>query len=383
MKTATTCKALGRVGMWRYVALPVACLIALPSSADSGAPEKANGEYAIVERIPGPSSVTGWDEAAVDGSPKRLFLATSYSSGAGVTMLDLSSGQATSNFVAAKRPHGFAIVAGGTAAVSDAGKNAVLFFDEATGKVVASVGTGKPPKPEGWQNPDALLLEPATGLLVAVNHDSGALALVDVSRHAVVGSIEIGGELEGIDAKGDGTVYVNVASANAIAVVNLPARKLIRKLALKGCEEPTGLAFDAADGLIISVCSNGLAKFVDPETGSELASVRVGKGADGVMYDPRRKMVFVAGGDEGTLSVIRLSDRNHVVLTQTLGTQPGTRLGVVDPSTGRLYLPTAKPDLKAPPVRLPGLPPFPPALSGSFEFLVVTQRQSTRSISEP
>jgi DNA-binding beta-propeller fold protein YncE len=372
MNTATTSKALGK---WRHPAPLAACLIALSSSAGSAAAEKPNGEYTIVERISGPSSVAGWDEAAVDASSKRLFLATSYSSGAGVTMLDLSSGQATSNFVIAKRPHGFAIVGGGTAAVSDAGKNAVLFFDEATGKVVASVGTGKPPKPEGWQNPDALLLEPATGLLVAVNHDSGTLALVDVNRHAVVGSVEIGGELEGVDAKGDGTIYVNVASANAIAVVDLKARKLIRRLSLKGCEEPTGLAFDRADGLIISVCSDGLAKFVDPETGSELASVRVGKGADGVMYDPERKMVFVAGGDDGTLSVIRVSDRHHIGVTQSLGTQPGTRLGVIDPSTGRLYLPTAEPDLKAPPVRLPGLPPFPPALSGSFQFLVVAQGQ--------
>jgi len=360
--------------MWRFTVSTLFCLLGASSSAGSGVPARANTDYAVVERISGPRSVTGWDDATVDARARRLFLATSYSSGDGVTMLDLSSGQTIAKFVTAAVPHGFAILGDGSAAVADAGQNAVVFFDATTGKVLASVGTGKPPKPDGWHNPDALLLEAKSGLLVAVNHDSGSLALVDVTRHATVGSIHVGGELEGAAAKGDGTVYVNVASANAIAVVDVPARKVIRRLTLKGCEEPTGLTYDVADGVVISVCGNGFAKFLDPDTGADLASVRIGKGADGVMYDPQRKVVFTAGGDDATLSVIRISDRQHIVLTQTLDTQPGTRLGALDPSTGKLYLPTAKPDLKASPLRLPGLPPIPPALSGSFEFLVIAKQ---------
>jgi hypothetical protein len=353
------------------VALLIALSLVISSTAHRAWAATAKPNYSIVERIAGPLGVTGWDYATVDERAQRLFLATSYASGGGVTVLDLKTGKAGANSVAAKIPHGFASLSDGTVAISDGGQSAVLFFDVGTGKVISSVSTGRPPHAEGWHNPDAMLLEPKTGLLVAVNGDSGALVLVDVRQHVLVGSIKIGGKLETAGAKGDGTVYVNVESTGAIAVVDLPARKLVRTLPLRNCEEPTGLAYDAADGVLISVCSNGLAKFIDPDAGSELASIPVGNGADAVMYDPRRGTVFIVGGDEGKLSVIQLSDRRHIKLVQTLATQPGTRLGAVDPSTGKLYLPTAKPDLAAPPLRLPGLPPIPPALSGSFQFLVV------------
>jgi hypothetical protein len=355
--------------MRRYAVGPVAFVIVAALSTASGEP--TTSDYAIVQRISGPQSVSGWDYATIDGSARRLFLGTSFSSGAGVTALDLSSGRTTSNLVAVKTPHGIAIVGDGTAAVADASENVVLFFDEKTGKVVASVHTGKPPRRDDWRNPDSLLLEPKTGLLVAVNRDSGALSLVDVTQHAVVGTIRVGGKLEATAAKGDGTVYVNVESQNAIAVVDVPSRKLIRDLPLRNCEEASGLAYDSADGVVISVCGNGLAKFVDPQSGSEVASIEVGKGADAVIYDPQRKVVFIPGGDDGTLSVIHVADRRHIIRTQTLATQPGTRLGAIDPLTGKLYLPTAKPDLNAPRLHLPGLPPIPPALAGSFEFLVV------------
>jgi hypothetical protein len=361
--------------MWRYIFCTMIGLLTVSADAGTANPTTSNASYAIVERIAGPSGVTGWDYAAVDEHARRLFLATSYSSGGGVTLLDLSVGRATPNFVAAKTPHGFALLGNGAAVVSDAGKSAAVFFEVDTGKVLASVETGKSPKADGWHNPDALLLEPKTGLLVAVNGDSGVLALVDVSQHALVGSINVGGKLEAAAATGGGTVYVNVEAAHAIAAVDLPARKVLRRLLLKGCEEPTGLAYDGADDLLISVCGNGVAKFIDPQSGAELASIRVGKGADAVMFDAHRKVVFIAGGDDGTLSVIRVSDRHQISLIQTLDTQPGTRLGAIDPATGKLYLPTAKPDLKAPPLQLPGLPPIPPALSGSFEFLVVAARQ--------
>ena len=343
---------------------------ALMSSVAFLVPSNAIAEYAIVDRIPGPS-VALWDYAAIDADARRLFLATGYSPNGGVTVLDLDSRQVTPKLLAGQMTHGFSVLGAGTAVVADGAQNAVRFFEERTGKSLALVQTGKPPQPGGWRNPDAILLEPKTGLLVAVNSDSGTLSLVDVKRHVTIGSIKVGGELEFAAAKGDGTIYVNVATKNSIAVVNVPQRRVLRVIALKDCEKPTGLAYDSADDLVISVCSNGVAKFVDAESDSELASIGVGNGADAVMYDTDRRVAFIAAGGNGTLSVIRVAGRRDIAVIQTLATQPGTRLGAVDPQTGKLYLPTSKPDRTAPPIQLPGLPPIPPALPGSFEFLVV------------
>lgn len=331
-------------------------------------------QYALIGRIPGPPGVVAWDYATIDAARSRLFLAT-IRSGAnagfigGITAYDLKSGSVLPALIKDAMPHKVELLGRGLAAASNASNNSVAFFDETTGQLVGSVITGKPPGKAGWHNPDSLVRDPKTGLLIAVNHDSGALALVSVARRTVVGHVEVGGMLEEAAAEGNGMAVVNDASQGQIAVISVPARRVVRKIPLRGCEEPTGIAYDSADRLVISVCSNGLAKFVDPESGLELASIGVGEGADGIMYDAGRKTVMIAAG--GTFSVIRLGGRHSIGLVQTLPVPPGTRLGAVDVASGRVYLPSARHDMQAPPVRLPGLGPIPRVVPGTFALLVL------------
>ena len=357
--------ALRVVRMGKRIGVAALAVAALACAASVRAAE----QYEVLDHISGPSWVAAWDYAEIDPGAKYLYLAA-IGSQSGVIRLDLRS-QRVGEWVSDKMPHGVAFVGDGLAAVADGARNTVVFAEEASGKVAGSVETGKPPTASGWHNPDSLLVEPKTGLLIAVNKDSGALALVDVGKHALVGTIQVGGSLEAAAARGDGTVYVNVEDKHTIAVVDVTARRVLRKLALKNCENPSGLAYDTSDDLVISICENARAKFVDPRTGREVASLKVARGADDVMYDSRRKVVFIPGGDDGKLSIIRVASREDIRVIQTLTTQPGTRLGTIDPETGKLYLPTSKPDLAAPPLRLPGLPPIPPAAAGSFQFLVV------------
>jgi DNA-binding beta-propeller fold protein YncE len=351
--------------------------LALTAGIALGGPSQKPGDFAIVRTIPDPlSTIVAWDYATIDPSAGRLFLATIARPArrGGVTVLDLRSRRISSLLIGAQMPHGTVVLGHGMMALADGAKSEVVFFDETTGRRIASVATGRPPTPQGWHNPDALLLEPKTGLLVAVNKDSSSLALVDVQKRRLVDTIPIGGSPEFLAARGDGTVFINIDSGSSIDVVDIGARKVLKRIPLRDCEEPTGLAYDVADALVISVCSNGFAKFVSPVDGAEVASIAVAKGADAVMYDAARRLVFIAGGDDGKLSVVRVSDSHHIALAQTLTTQPGVRLGVIDPRTGELYLPAAKSDIAAPPLHLPGLPPIPPAARGSFDFLVVAQR---------
>lgn len=331
-------------------------------------------QYALIGRIPGPRGVVAWDYATIDAQRSTLFLATIRSGASGryvggIKAFDLKSGSVLPTVIRDATPHKVVILGHGLIAASDAANDSVAFFDEVTGRLAGSAITGKPAGGAGWHNPDSLVRDPETGLLIAVNHDSGDLALVSVAQKKVVGRVRVGGVLEEAAAEGNGTVVVNDASRAQIAVVSIPARRIVRRITLKGCEEPTGIAYDSADGLVITVCSNGLAKFVDPASGLELASIGVGEGADGIMYDPRRRTVMIAAG--GTLSVIRLMSRYSISLAQTLGVPPDARLGAVDVASGRVYLPSATHDLRAPPVRLPGLPPIPRVVPGTFGLLVL------------
>jgi DNA-binding beta-propeller fold protein YncE len=323
------------------------------------------GQYSIVERVPGPP-LDSWDYAAVDPATRRLYLASE-----GVAILELDSGKVSRYRTDGAMTHAVLPLGNGRVAVSDGRRHTVSLRDGGSWKLLADIPTGKPPTAQGWHNPDGLVLEPKTGLLIVVNGDSGALVLVDPSTQVAVGQIAVGGRLEAAAADGNGRVYVNVESRNSIATVDIERRKLIQKASLKDCEEPTGLAYDPGLALLMSVCGNGVAKFVRADNLVETASVQVGRGADAIMFDAARHMAFIAAGEDGTLSVLAVRGAADVSLVQTLHTQPGTRLGIIDEKTGSLYLPTVKLDLNAPPIKLPGLPPFPAAIASSFEFWIV------------
>lgn len=296
-------------------------------------------------------------------------------------MLDLESGHVTPHFVKGTpfqgpmpTHHVLPVNRGQAVAVTDVGANSVDFFDPGTGKIVAKVSVG-PQRKQHLHNPDGLLYEPKSQLLIAVAGDSSSLSLIDTTAFAKRGEISIGkGKLETAVADGTGLVYVNEEATHSIAVIDIGKRKLLRQLVLKDCEEPTGMAFDPKDQLVISVCSNGIAKFVSLKTLREVASVKVGAGADGVIYDAERGYAFTFGGDEGTLSIIAVRDPNSISLVQTLTTRPSARLGALDPRTGRLYIPAAVFGPPAAPFIVPGLGSLPGLNPHTFEFLVVAPR---------
>jgi DNA-binding beta-propeller fold protein YncE len=343
-----------------YLAIPALLGILVASSAIDAAER-----YSIVERIQGPPTQL-WDYAFIKVSAKRLYLATSE----GVMTLDLVTKRTSAQFVRAGRTHGVLPLDETTAALGDATDSAVKLFDADTGRVLAVIPTGKSPIADGWHNPDGLVLEPKTDFLVAANGDSGTLALIDLKKHEVVGTIAVGGKLEFADADGNGTIYINARTRKTVAVVDVLRRKVVKEIPLKDCSKSSGLAYDRNDKLIISVCENGFVKFIDAASDAEVASLPVGKGADVVLYDPERRVAFVPAGEDGTLSVIAIRGPKDMVVTQVLKTQLSARLGAIDSSTGRLYLPVVEYDLTAPPVKMQGLE-FPQPRPDTFGFLVV------------
>jgi DNA-binding beta-propeller fold protein YncE len=203
---------------------------------------------------------------------------------------------------------------------------------------------------------------------MAINGGAGLALLIDIKQAKVVGTISIGGEPEFAVADGKGKIYINVGhdKSSEIVGVDVGSRKVVQKIPLKGCEGPTGLAYDQGNDLLISVCGdNGVTKFIRAAGGHETKSLNVGKGADAVMFDPQRHIAFVPSAENGNLSVIAVRSAADIAVVQTVTTQKGTRLGAVDSASGRVYLPAAKFGPPVPPI------PYPSVLPGTFEVLVV------------
>jgi DNA-binding beta-propeller fold protein YncE len=362
---------------------------AAAGNAAAGNGAAGNG-YGIVATIPGPDGM--WDYATI--SAHRLFLAQTEN----ISILDLAA--ASAGAPAADTPAAGAAAAwtqihvpGATwhaAVPSDSGElllatdgqaHAVVMFAARTHEAVATVPTN-PGRPSaltgkmklfaGLADPDALLADPKSGLVAAVNGGSGEVVFIDLDRKALVGRARVGGKLEFAVADGKGNLYVNVQNAHAIAVIDTHTFTVTRRMALAGCVEPKGLAYDPSTDLLISGCNNGIAKFIIAQTGQALASMKVGRGSDAVMIDAGRHRAFVASGDEAVLSIFDIGDPRHITLLQTLSTEPGVRLGAVDAQSGLLYLPSGT---LGPPI---APRPWPSVLPGSFHLLVVGSRPPSR-----
>jgi hypothetical protein len=341
----------------RTLLIAVGCAAAATWPLDVGAADAP--VYSIVGHVPG--SGGAWDYAVVDAPSGRLFLAQG-----GVTAVDLKSNTVTAGLVAGKMTHGLVSLGDGTLAVDDSQSKLITIFDGASGKILSTISTANDNRANGVHALDAMVLEPKTGLLIAVNGESGLLLLVDLKKSSVVGTLSVGGHAEFAAADGMGNIYINVNhdKSSEIAVVDISLRKIVKRVPLDGCEEATGLTYDEADKLVLSVCGNGILKAFDTRAARMVASIAVGRGADAVMLDARRRRAFVAGGDDGTLSVIAIRSNGDIGVVQTLQTQAGARLGAVDIDSGRVYLPSAKFGPPKPPI------PYPTVVPGTFEFLV-------------
>ena len=302
--------------------LPMAALAATALLAGGAAAPS----YAVASRIAGPDG--GWDLAAVDEAGATLFVARTL----GVMKVDLASGTVTPALVPLQGGHGVVAIPGSNRVVATGGgSGAATLFEGDTGKVVATIPTGK--------NPDAVAWDPATRTAWVMNPGSGDVTVIDPLAAKAVATIPVGGGLELGAADGAGRLYVNVEDKNEVAVLDTRARTLITRFPLAGCDGPTGIAYAVKARLVISACGNGVAVFSAPD-GHAVATVKIGPRPDGAAFDEARGLALIPSGGEGTLSVIAVSPKPHLV--QTVTTARGARTIALDAKTGAVYLPSAQ-----------------------------------------
>lgn len=324
-------------------------LALLAGAASLGAAAPA---YRVAGSIAGPDG-SGWDYAQIDPGSHRLFV----THGDAVTVIDLPTGTARSIGQIA-RGHAAVPIAGTEVLVVTSGRDStVRFLDIASGRETASVPVG--------ENPDAAIVDPVDGHLLVMNAKGGSVSEIDVAAHRVVRTITVAPALEYAAIGRGRTLYVNNEDANEIETVNLVTGAVGKPIAMPGCEGPTGLAYDAPHDRLIAACGNGQAAIVAASARHLVQLVPIGMGPDAVMLDAKRKVALIPCGRDGVLEILSLATAGSVQRVGTVKTEVGARTGALDPSTGTVYLPTAR---FGPPTE-PGKRP--PALPGTFHFVVV------------
>lgn len=219
--------------------------------------------------------------------------------------------------------------------------------------------------------PDAIVYEPMTQRVFAFNGHDHSATVIDAQSNAVVATIALGGKPEFTRADGRGQVLVNLEDTAELLVLDAKATAIATRWPLPDCEGPGGLAFDAAHRRSFSTCDNQVMAVMDVDSGKLVASIPIGKNVDGADFDPITQDVFSANG-EGTMTIVHEQSPDHFIVQQTLMTQRGARTVAVDPSTHRIYLPTAQFG-PAPAATADHPHPRPAILSGTFVVLVVAR----------
>jgi DNA-binding beta-propeller fold protein YncE len=302
----------------------------------------------------------GWDYLTVDPDAKRLFIARADR----VLVVGTTDGALLATIPHTEGVHGVALAPDlGKGFVSDGRADTVTVFDL---KSLATVGTFA----VSGHNPDAILYDAHSRHLFTFNGRSHDITMLDPLTGATLATAAAGGKPEFAQADGKGHAFYNIEDTAQLSELDTATGQRIATWSLPGCEEPTGLAIDAAHQRLFSTCGNGALLVTDAATGRHVATVPIGQGPDAAAFDPQRGLVFSSNGQDGTLSVIHEDDADHYSVVATVPTQKSARTLALDPATHRIY--TVAADFDAAPAATAAEPhPRPQVRDGSFRVLVL------------
>jgi DNA-binding beta-propeller fold protein YncE len=303
------------------------------SAAEPARPAAGPSGYHILKTIP----VGGegfWDYASTDSAGRRVYI----SHGTHVVVLDADTQEKVGDIPDTQGVHGIAIAPeSGHGFVSNGRTNNVTMFDLKTLKTLSLIPAGT--------NPDAIIYDPATKRVFAMNGRSGDITAINAADGKVAGTVAIGGKLEFAAADGKGTIYVNVEDKSEMAHVDADKLTVLHRWPLTGCEEPSGLAMDTKSRRLFVGCGNKVMAIVNADTGKIVTTLPTGDGTDANAFDPGTGFAFSSNG-EGTLTVVHEDSPDKFSVVENVETKKSARTMTVDLKTHNIFLPAA--DFDAP-----------------------------------
>jgi DNA-binding beta-propeller fold protein YncE len=151
--------------------------------------------------------------------------------------------------------------------------------------------------------------------------------------------IKLDGEPEGYavdDARG--LFYTNLEDKDQTLALDVKTRQVVGRWP-SGCgaEGPRGLALDGARRLLFVACTDGAVAFDLAHDRKAVGRIKTGGGVDNLAYDPGRRLLFVASGKDGELTVAHVPDAGALDRVTTLPTAKGARNPIVD-ARGTVYV---------------------------------------------
>src|SRR5437870_8585150 len=319
------------------VALAGVLLLAAVAAGADSAPR-----YRLAHQVSLPGD-EGWDYLTLEPEGHRLFIAH----GTHVLVVDTGRLAVAGRIADTPGVHGIALAPELNRGYVSAGRaGLVVVFDLKTLARLKEIKTT-------GENPDAIVYDAATRHVFTFNGRGRNVTAIDAGTDQVVGTLALDARPEFAVPDGRGRVYVNLEDRNSLAVLDARKLSVLSVWPIAGCEEPSGLAFDADRRHLFPVCSTRVMAVVEAASGHALGSAPIGAGVDAAAYDPGSGLAFASCG-EGNLTVVRTGASGAPQVVQSVPTRRGARTMALDTRTHRVYLVTA--DFGPPPRPAPSSP---------------------------
>jgi DNA-binding beta-propeller fold protein YncE len=266
-----------------------------------------------------------WDYLSVDSNTHRLYA----THGTMVDVVDLDAGKPVGTIPQLHNAHHVALVPElNKGFITNGESNSVTIFDL---KTLAKIG-----EPAAGMNPDNICFDTKTQRIFVFNGRSNHSTVINATTGEPLSTFSVGGKPESCVADGTGKLYLNLEDKSAIAEIDTSKPGVLRSVSIAPCEEPSGIAMDAKDGLLFSVCDNKIMAVADMKTLKVIATPAIGRSPDAAEYDSGTGLAFSSNG-EGTLAIVKnVGGKWNTV--DTVQTERGARTMALDPKTHRIYL---------------------------------------------
>jgi DNA-binding beta-propeller fold protein YncE len=320
--------------MYRSVSFAtVVAVAAILSAAEAQSPATQSVPgYHVVKSVP-LGAPDRWDYIVFDSTSHRVYV----SHGDRVTVVDGRDGTILGNVAGiAGGTHGIGIsIATGKGYTDDGQAGVAVSFDLKTFKTLKRI--------KAEDDADGIAFDPTSGHIFVVDGEPGHLTVIDPKTDLAIATVDAGGKLEYAVAGNNGKLYANGEAKKEIVRVNTATNKVDAHWPIPSCASPHGLAIDVEAHRLFSSCLNAVLTVINADSGAVIATLPIGQGTDGVMFDPKRKLIFSSNND-GTLSVIQEKDSQTFVSLGSIKTAvTGKNMGI-DPDTGRLFVAVADVD---------------------------------------
>lgn len=173
-------------------------------------------------------------------------------------------------------------------------------------------------------------------LFVGIGKTFGAITVIDTRNDRETAEIPLAAFPKQFELDGD-RIYVNVPTANHIAVVSRSQKKVVATWPVRAAKDNVPMGFDRASHRLLVGCEPGKLAVFETPTGREVTSLEIDEDADGIYHDAKRRLIYISCG-AGFIDAIRQRDADHYERIDRIATVKGAGTSLFVPQLDRYYL---------------------------------------------